>query len=100
MEVKKIHSVDDSATTLTMEKMIFKAEPYEHAFHSDHHAIRTSWLCPVLLETSLPIQGRWRISGEELSREGIPIAAEGVGGKGGRRLILHTHDGNVWVRKL
>ena len=35
-----------------------------------------------------------------LSAERIPIVAEDVGGERGRKIIFHTADGHVWVRKL
>ncbi len=41
-----------------------------------------------------------RVAREILGREGIEIVAQDVGGQVGRKLIFHTHDGNVWVRKL
>ncbi len=41
-----------------------------------------------------------RVARELLQRENIPLVAEDVGGQGGRKLIFHTHDGSVWVRKL
>ncbi len=41
-----------------------------------------------------------QVAREMLNREDIPIVAEDIGGKGGRRLIFHTYDGDVWVRKL
>ncbi len=35
-----------------------------------------------------------------LAREGIPVVAEDVGGKGGRKVIFHTVDGRVLLRKF
>ncbi len=35
-----------------------------------------------------------------LSAEHIPIVAEDVGGERGRKIIFHTAEGQVWVRKL
>jgi chemotaxis protein CheD len=35
-----------------------------------------------------------------LSAERIPIVAEDVGGERGRKIVFHTAEGHVWVRKL
>ncbi len=35
-----------------------------------------------------------------LAREGIPIVAEDVGGTGGRKVIFHTVDGSVLLRRF
>ena len=35
-----------------------------------------------------------------LEVESIPILAEDVGGKAGRKLVFHTEGGSAWVRKL
>ncbi len=35
-----------------------------------------------------------------LAREGLPIIAEDVGGERGRKIVLRTDDGIVWVKKL
>jgi chemotaxis protein CheD len=35
-----------------------------------------------------------------LSAERIPVVAEDVGGDRGRKIIFHTAEGHVWVRKL
>jgi chemotaxis protein CheD len=35
-----------------------------------------------------------------LSKAGIPIVAEDVGGQRGRKLLFHTDDGTVFVREL
>ncbi len=35
-----------------------------------------------------------------LSAERIPIVAEDVGGERGRKIVFHTAEGQVWVRKL
>ena len=35
-----------------------------------------------------------------LAQEDIPVVAEDTGGKGGRKLIFHTADGDVWVRRF
>lgn len=35
-----------------------------------------------------------------LVQEGIPIVAEDVGGKGGRKVIFHTLDGSVLLRRF
>jgi len=35
-----------------------------------------------------------------LSAERIPIVAEDIGGERGRKIIFHTAEGHVWVRKL
>jgi len=41
-----------------------------------------------------------QLARELLQREDIPIVAEDVGGQSGRKLIFHTDDGDVWVRRL
>jgi chemotaxis protein CheD len=35
-----------------------------------------------------------------LENGGIPVTAEDVGGRRGRKLIFHVHDGTAWVRQL
>jgi chemotaxis protein CheD len=35
-----------------------------------------------------------------LRQEGIPLVGEDIGGRKGRKLIFHTHDGTVWVKQL
>ena len=35
-----------------------------------------------------------------LADAGIPIVAEDVGGRQGRKVIFQTHDGTAWVRRL
>ena len=40
------------------------------------------------------------VAREILGREGIPILAEDVGGREGRKLIFQTADGSVLVRRL
>jgi len=35
-----------------------------------------------------------------LAAEGIPIVAEDAGGDRGRKVIFHTDDGTVWIRRL
>jgi chemotaxis receptor (MCP) glutamine deamidase CheD len=40
------------------------------------------------------------IARESLTRLGIPVVAEDVGGTQGRKLFFHTGDGSAWVRKL
>lgn len=35
-----------------------------------------------------------------LDDEGIPLVGEDIGGRKGRKLIFHTHDGTVWVKQL
>ena len=35
-----------------------------------------------------------------LEVESIPILAEDIGGKAGRKLVFHTEGGSAWVRKL
>lgn len=35
-----------------------------------------------------------------LRQEGIPLVSEDIGGRKGRKLIFHTHDGTVWVKQL
>ena len=35
-----------------------------------------------------------------LAEEQIPGIAEDLGGSQGRKLIFHTNDGDVWVRKI
>ena len=35
-----------------------------------------------------------------LAQEGIPVVAEDVGGKGGRKVIFHTLDGSVLLRRF
>lgn len=40
------------------------------------------------------------IARQFLAAESIPVVAEDVGGKRGRKLIFHTHDGAAWVKRL
>jgi len=35
-----------------------------------------------------------------LEKGGIPVIAEDVGGRQGRKLIFHVNDGTAWVRRL
>jgi chemotaxis protein CheD len=41
-----------------------------------------------------------RLARDELAREGIPIAAEDVGGNRGRKIVFHTESGIALVKKL
>ncbi len=40
------------------------------------------------------------VAHQVLAREGIPVVAEDVGGKGGRKVIFHTIDGSVLLRRF
>jgi len=35
-----------------------------------------------------------------LREQGIPLVGEDVGGRKGRKLIFHTHNGTAWVKQL
>ena len=37
---------------------------------------------------------------EELSRRGIPVVAEDVGGGKGRSMVFYPQDGRIWIRSL
>lgn len=40
------------------------------------------------------------IAREVLNSEGLTLLAEDVGGRRGRKIIFHTHTGDIWLKRL
>jgi chemotaxis protein CheD len=40
------------------------------------------------------------VARRRLEQDGIPIAAQDVGGTGGRKIVFLTDEGHVWLKKL